>query len=220
MKNTRSALGGASENPEDCISDFDSFERSLESKLDGPRSDHSFGDQQAHINGLLSQLDDEPTHAADQSQALTPEPGHSVSALIAANKLKRKRRKSAIRSQNYRDRERRERTIDVDKVIEQLDAIPRPPFDRTLRKIYNTRLAALVAATHAPNARQSLVQIRDEEERITTAWQAKASFGGTKTSLAEIAKRYPGKITKWQIRNLLDKVRKLEQPGGPWHGLG
>jgi len=109
----------------------------------------------------------------------------------------------------------------VDKVIEQLNAIPNPPLlvERARREKYDKRLAALNAAAYAPNARQSLVQIRGSEEQITTAWMAKAGFGGMKASISEIAKRYPGRVTKSRMQRLLVIIGQLEQPGGPWHEL-
>lgn len=153
--------------------------------------------------------------APKPSQSAEPSKKHPVAALLKVNKLNRKRRKSAARSKTYRDRKR---TIDVQKALDALDAIPLPPIGRAAREAYDKRLAALINATLAPNARQSLVQIRGREEEITLAWQAKASFGGIKVSVAKIAKSYPGK-TEWQMRNLLKTVRKLEQLGGPWHGM-
>ncbi|MEH2542807.1 hypothetical protein [Bradyrhizobium sp. AZCC 1699] len=182
-------------------------------------------DNQAAIEHALAMLDDAPVSsdgiaksdvASKLDAPVEPEPSkkHPVTTLVAANKLKRKRRKDAARAKKYRDRKR---TIDVEKALDQLDAIPCPPISRAARENYEKRLAALRGAT-GTHSRQSLVQIRGREEEITTAWQAKASFGGTKVSVAKIAKSYPGK-TEWQMRNLLKIVRQLEQPGGPWHGI-
>jgi hypothetical protein len=166
--------------------------------------------------GIQIDVDDEPAPSQNDnapSQASTP-----VTTLVAVSKLERKRRKDAARAKKYRDKKR---VVDVDKVIEQLDAIPNPPLsaDRARREKYDKRLAALNAAAYAPNARQSLVQIRGSEEQITTAWMAKAGFGGMKASISEIAKSYPGRVTKSRMQRLLVIIGQLEQPGGPWHEL-
>jgi hypothetical protein len=197
------------------------------------------------INDLLAdlvldpasiQIDDELAPSQDESEAVAapkPSPGSdlvyrryaqypdadNLTDDEPADKLERKRRKDAARAKEYRDRKRSQRDVDVEKEIERLDAIPTPPIGRDARESYDKRLAALVGAAHARDARQSLVQIRGSEEEITTAWVTRTSFDGMKASISKIAKGYPGRMTKSRMQRLLIIVGQLEQPGGPWHGL-
>lgn len=124
-----------------------------------------------------------------------------------AKKLARKRALNAAANRKLRARK---------KAAERHALAPSLP---TLRAKWATRrLHALIKATSDHRADKRLVKLRTREEEIVRFVQLRRLLGESATR-AEIAKWMGNGKSPESVKNLTELVRKLEQPGGPWHDM-
>ena len=165
----------------------------------------------------------DPHHAAAieelEEQELMATPPHSKAFLASrdaakkrreereAKRLARKRERNAVANRRHRAR----------KKAAQHDA--RAPSLPTLGAKWATRrLHALIKATSDHRADKRLVKLRGREEEIVWFVQLRRHLGGSATR-AEIAQLMGNGKSPESVKNLTELVRKLEQPGGPWHDM-
>lgn len=124
-----------------------------------------------------------------------------------AKKLARKRELNAAANRKLRAR----------KKAAEHDA-PAPSLPTLGAKWATRRLHALIKATSDYKADKRLVKLRTREEEIVRFVQLRRLLGESATR-AEIAKLMGDDKSPESVKNLTELVRKLEQPGGPWHDM-